>query len=125
MRLLLDTQIVYWSNYEPEKLPRKAREMILAADANYVSAATIWEMAIKVKLGKLKADPERILAAFEASGSIELPVLSRHAAKVATLPLYHGDPFDRMLVAQAMSEQMRLLTTDLKLPQYSDLVVCV
>jgi PIN domain nuclease of toxin-antitoxin system len=79
----------------------------------------------KVRLGKLSADPERLLATFEASGSIELPVFSLHAAKVATLPLHHGDPFDRMLVAQAMSEQMQLLTTDPKLPQYSNLVIHV
>jgi PIN domain nuclease of toxin-antitoxin system len=66
-----------------------------------------------------------LIAKLQPSGLHELPVTSRHTAKVATLPLHHGDPFDRMLVAQAMSEDLYLITTDRHLPQYGNLVIRV
>ena len=69
----------------------------------YVSAASIWEIAIKSGLGKIKADPRRLAQAIEASGFIELPVTARHAAGVALLPEHHRDPFARLLIAQALS----------------------
>jgi len=123
MRLLADTQIVYWFFHEPEKLPPAARKYLDAASAVYVSAASIWEIAIKVKLCKMKADPQRLVQRIEASGMRELPVFSRHTILVADLPLFHNDPFDRLLIAQAISEPLRLLTTDSRLRQYSELVI--
>jgi PIN domain nuclease of toxin-antitoxin system len=123
MRLLADTQIVYWFFFEPENLPSAARQHLDAASAVYVSAASIWEIAIKVKLGKLKADPEQILYKIAASGMRELPVFSRHTVLVADFPLLHTDPFDRLLIAQAMIEPLRLLTSDSRLRQYSELVI--
>ena len=90
-----------------------------------MSAASIWEVAIKVRLGKLEADPYALAAAIEPSGFIELPVRAVHAAGVAALALHHHDPFDRLLLAQALAEPLRLLTADAVLSQYSDLVLRV
>lgn len=125
MHLLLDTQIVLWLTSKDRRLTDDAVSLIDAAESRYVSAATIWEIAIKVKLGKLDADPNEMNDNLEPSGFRELPVTSRHAAQVAKLPLHHGDPFDRMLVAQAMTEDLYLVTSDRHLPQYSDLVILI
>ena len=126
MRLLLDTNIFLWITAErSDKLTAKARNVLDSASAIFVSSASIWEIAIKVRLGKLDADPEAMIGAIEASGFKELPVLARHAVGVASMPLHHGDPFDRLLVAQAISETMRLLTADSHLAAYSELVVTI
>jgi PIN domain nuclease of toxin-antitoxin system len=125
MRLLLDTHIFYWSLYNRRRLPERAHKTILAAEAVFVSAVTIWEMAIKVRLGKMKGDPARLAEYIAQSGFTELPIWSRHAKLLATLPMHHTDPFDRLLVAQAMSEPLRLLTSDVKLKPYGDLVFYV
>ena len=118
MKILLDTQIVCWQYYEPQRLPEMARRLMVNADAVYVSSATVWEIAIKARLGKINADPHRIAQEFMAGGLIELPVSSRHAALVAELPLYHSDPFDRLLIAQAVAESLPILTHDEKFPLY-------
>ena len=123
MRLLADTQIVYWIFHEPEKLPAEARRRLDCADAVFVSAASVWEIAIKVKLGKLRADPVRLVERIQSSGMLELPVFSRHTVLVADLPLLHTDPFDRLLIAQAISEPLHLLTADSRMKQYSELVI--
>ncbi|MGD0631696.1 MAG: type II toxin-antitoxin system VapC family toxin [Terracidiphilus sp.] len=125
MRLLLDTQIVYWLFYEPNSLPKKAREQIVEAAAVYVSSVTVWEIAIKVRIGKMNADPKQLVLLLESAGFRELPVFSRHAVLVADLPLHHADPFDRLLVAQAMSEPLNLLTADTQLMQYGPIVLIV
>jgi PIN domain nuclease of toxin-antitoxin system len=125
MRLLADTQIVYWFYHEPEKLSATARRHLDGAEAVYVSAASVWEIAIKVKLGKLKADPLRLVERIEAAGMRELPVFSRHSVLAADMPLLHTDPFDRLLIAQAMSEPLHLLTSDTRMRQYSELVIQV
>jgi PIN domain nuclease of toxin-antitoxin system len=125
MRLLLDTHIFYWSLYNRSRLPKGTLETILGAEAVFVSAVSIWETAIKVRLGKMKGDPARLADYIPESGFKELPVWSRHAKLVATLPMHHTDPFDRLLIAQAMSEPLHLLTVDVLLKPYSDLVVCV
>ena len=125
MRLLLDTHIFYWSFYNPDQLSKKTLAAITAAEAVYVSSASIWEMAIKVRLGKMDGDPSELAENIGAAGFQELPVWSRHALLVAKLPMHHADPFDRLLVAQAMSEPLHLLTADTNLKPYSDLVVCV
>ncbi len=125
MRLLLDTQIVYWLFYEPHSLPKKAREQIVEAAAVYVSSVTVWEIAIKVRIGKMNADPKQLVLLLESAGFRELPVFSRHAVLVVDLPLHHADPFDRLLVAQAMSEPLNLLTADTQLMQYGPIVLIV
>ena len=97
----------------------------MQAEAVFVSSASIWETAIKVRLGKMDGSPAQLAAEIEASGFQELPVWSRHALLVADLPMHHSDPFDRLLFAQAMSEPLHLLTADAQLKPYSDLVICV
>ena len=125
MQLLLDTHILYWTLYDQGRQPASAKRLIVEADAVFVSAASFWEVAIKVKLGKLKADLDEMIASIEPAGFVELPIIARHSVQVASLPLHHTDPFDRMLVAQAMSESLYLLTADRRLSQYSSLVIRV
>jgi PIN domain nuclease of toxin-antitoxin system len=125
MRLLLDTHIFYWSFYERGKLSERALKLISGADEIFVSSASLWEIAIKVPLGKIIADPTELIGQIEFSGFQELPVWSRHAILVADLPLHHTDPFDRLLIAQAISEPLNLLTADSQLRQYSDLIILV
>ena len=122
MRLLLDTHIFIWAVTDSPKLSHEARRQILAADEVYVSAASIWEIAIKSGLGKIEGDVVQMVSAIEGSGFLELPVTADHAARVADLPLHHRDPFDRLLVAQAMTEPLTLLTADNVLSRYTDLV---
>jgi len=121
MRLLLDTHLLLWALGDASRLPAAARKLIDAADV-YVSASSIWEISIKSAIGKLTADPREILAALEPAGFLVLPVTGEHAARVAGLPAVHRDPFDRMLVAQALCEPMRLLTTDKVLAGYGEIV---
>jgi PIN domain nuclease of toxin-antitoxin system len=125
MRLLLDTHIFLWAVAGSPLLKPATRRTIESADQVYVSAASLWEVAIKARLGKIEADPDELVAAIEASGFIELPVRSAHAIGVARLADHHADPFDRLLVAQAIAEPLKLLTADAVLAKYSDLVMLV
>jgi PIN domain nuclease of toxin-antitoxin system len=125
MRILLDTHIFYWLFYDQHKLPSAARTILDDADAVFVSAVSLWEIAIKVRVGKLKADIPELISSLEAANLIELPVLARHTPLVSILPLHHADPFDRLLIAQAITEPLHLLTADPKLKQYSELVIVV
>jgi PIN domain nuclease of toxin-antitoxin system len=120
-RILLDTHLLLWAVADPRKLPPGARSRIDAAEV-YVSAVSIWEVSIKAALGKLSADPAELLAEIEPAGFILLPVSGEHAAAVARLPAVHTDPFDRMLVAQAKTEPLLLLTNDSILVGYGDCV---
>jgi PIN domain nuclease of toxin-antitoxin system len=123
MRLLLDTHIFLWAVAGSALLKPPARRLIESAEEVYVSAASIWEVAIKARLGKIEADPNELAAAIEASGFLELPITARHAAGVSQLELHHHDPFDRLLIAQALAEPLKLLTADELLARYTDLVV--
>jgi PIN domain nuclease of toxin-antitoxin system len=123
MRLLIDTHIYLWCLTDSRKLTKKARKLIADAQDVYVSSASIWEASIKVGLGKLDADINLLVREIEANGFQELPVRASHAALVCDLPDIHKDPFDRMLIAQALSEPLRLLTADGYLGSYTDLVI--
>lgn len=125
MRVLLDTHVFLWVVTDSRKLKAAARKVIEGADAVYVSAASIWEIAIKVRLGKIDGDPKQLAAAIEPSGFLELPVNAQHAARVAQLADHHHDPFDRLLVAQALMEPLVLLTADALLARYGELVQLV
>jgi len=125
MRLLLDTHVFLWAVAGSASLNAKMRKTIDTAEAVFVSAASIWEIAIKARLRKIDADPAALVAAIDESGFIELPLRAMHAARVATLPPIHADPFDRLLVAQAIAEPLRLLTTDAKLKAYGELVAVI
>lgn len=122
MRLLLDTQIYLWFLADSKRLSKKARQDIAHADEVTVSAASIWEASIKAALGKLEVDSTALAEGIQASGFVELPIRAFHGVAAATLPDHHRDPFDRMLLAQAMTEPMHLLTTDAVLARYSPLV---
>jgi PIN domain nuclease of toxin-antitoxin system len=122
MRLLLDTHVFLWVLTDSARLGAEARRRIASAERSFVSAASIWEVAIKARLGKIDADADALAAAIEASGFEELPVRAAHAAAVQRLPLHHADPFDRLLVAQALTEPLRLLTADPALTAYGEMV---
>jgi PIN domain nuclease of toxin-antitoxin system len=125
MRLILDTHALLWLMQADSRLKPGARTLIHSATEVYVSSASIWEISIKHRLGKLPEDPEIIVEQLENAGMKELPVINRHAVAAGRLPLLHADPFDRLLVAQAITENMRLLTADAQLADYSALVICV
>lgn len=125
MRVLLDTHILLWSLSDDPRLSAKARKLIESAADIYVSAATFWEMAIKVGLGKLDVDLDEIRQYCLESGFIELPVTPEHAIAVKNLEHHHRDPFDRLIVATAMTEPMKLLTVDPILTRYTELAVLV
>lgn len=125
MRVLLDTHILLWTLSDDPKLSGKARKLIENAAEVYISAATFWEMSIKVGLGKLNVDLEEIRGFCLESGFIELPVTSEHAIAVKDLEHHHRDPFDRLLVAAAMTEPMKLLTADPLVAKYTSLAILV
>lgn len=116
MKLLLDTQCWLWWFAQPEKLSEDAIEKI-ADDANevWLSVASVWEMGIKVSIGKLPL-PEQIgeyvSTRMTQLGARSLKITASHALQVAMLPLHHRDPFDRMLIAQAQIEDMTLVSAD-------------
>ncbi|TCF97741.1 twitching motility protein PilT [Paraburkholderia strydomiana] len=125
MRLLIDTHIFLWAMGGDKKLSKQAEATLHGADAVYVSAASIWEISIKSGLGKLDADVNELVTRMGEAGFHELPVTAVHAAAVRDLPDIHRDPFDRLLVAQAMSEPLRLLSDDENVAKYTDLVIRV
>jgi PIN domain nuclease of toxin-antitoxin system len=125
VRILLDTHVFLWLVSGSSRLNSQARTLIKNGERIFVSSATIWEISIKVSLGKLKADPDELIEEMQKNGFEELPVYARYAKEVARLPLLHGDPFDRLLVAQAKAELLHLVTCDTHLSPYSDLVVTV
>lgn len=128
MRWLLDTHVLLWALGDSARLDAATRALLEdAANEVWFSAASIWEIAIKSALGRVDfaARPNDILRAALATGFAELPIRSHAAALVADLPSHHRDPFDRLLIAQAMAEPMRLLTVDPLLPAYSELVTLI
>jgi PIN domain nuclease of toxin-antitoxin system len=125
LRLLLDTHVFLWAVTGSPKLKASARKRLESADVVYVSSASIWEIAIKSSLGKIEGDVAALMGAIEASGFVELAVTARHAAAVAQLPVHHTDPFDRLLLAQAFTEPLRLVTADSALARYGGAIELV
>ncbi|NWD26385.1 type II toxin-antitoxin system VapC family toxin [Pseudomonas yamanorum] len=123
MRVLLDTHILLWALSDDPKLSTKARKLIENAAEIYVSAATFWELAIKVGLGKLNVNLEEIREYCLESGYVELPITSEHAIAVKDLEHHHRDPFDRLIIATAIIEPMKLVTTDPMVAKYTSLAV--
>ena len=125
MTVLLDTHVLLWALSAPERIPERERA-VLEDGANRVlySAASVWEIAIKQALGRVRFDFDAAAIALETQrvGFSELPVFAAATASVAKLPAHHRDPFDRLLVAQALSEPARLLTADPALVPYTELV---
>ncbi|MCA8036961.1 type II toxin-antitoxin system VapC family toxin [Burkholderia semiarida] len=120
MRLLFDTHIFLWMVANNPKLSMRARSLIDSAEEVFISSASIWEVAIKAGKGKLDVDVDRLVDKLRASRYRELPVRATHGAAVRHLPPHHGDPFDRLLVAQAWCEPLLLVTADSHLAQYGE-----
>jgi PIN domain nuclease of toxin-antitoxin system len=121
MRILLDTHIALWAAAGAPQLSARAAALINdPANDILVSAGAIWEIAIKHMRGNLNVHPQNARAAFRLAGMEELPVTGDHAQALASLPVYgdHSDPFDRIMVAQALHEGLSLLSADQKIWRY-------
>jgi PIN domain nuclease of toxin-antitoxin system len=125
VRLLLDTSIVIRLRQGERHVDRRIRRAIEGAAAVYVSAASIWEIAIKASVRKLDVDIGRLEAGLLEAGTEPLPITWTHARRSYDIAGAHPDPFDRLLLAQAVCEPLHLLTSDSQLAQYSELVVTV
>ena len=128
MRLLLDTHIAIWSLTDPTFLSPVVRDLLSDPDNDvFVSACSIWEIAIKHPLGRRVGAPpfgaREAISNFREVGYDFLPVSQDHAAAVEALPMHHADPFDRLLIAQALSEPMRLVTSDPIVARYSETII--
>jgi PIN domain nuclease of toxin-antitoxin system len=124
VRLLLDTHTFLWWREASSRLTGKARREIARAEVVYVSAASAWEIAIKVALGKLRI-PGSLESAVEESRFAPLPITFAHASAVTALAHLHADPFDRMLVAQSLAEGLTLVTHDRGFERYGVPVIRV
>jgi PIN domain nuclease of toxin-antitoxin system len=124
MRLLFDTQLVLWWEAGSPKLPPGLRTIVDKADAVFISRASLWEVAIKVSIGKLRLNIEQFADNIEQHGFEWLDIRNVHLLAVTTLPLFpdHRDPFDRLLVAQSQAEPLLLLTADERLGRYGEMV---
>lgn len=116
MRLLLDTHVLLWALLNDPRLTPAQREAIDAGEL-YISAATVWEVGIKRAIGKLSV-PEDLFDIAVDAGCRPLPISWTHAEAAAALPMHHADPFDRMLIAQARCEGLRLASSDAKMAAY-------
>lgn len=122
MRLLLDTHTLLWFLREPEKLPQRVLERITASEGDaVVSLGTLWEIAIKTTLNKLRLPKEYEELFPSAVTENEMSLLQiepRHLATLRRLPLHHRDPFDRLLIAQALTDELTLVSCDPQFPPY-------
>jgi len=121
VKLLLDTQLLLWAAGQPERLSAAARKLLDDPDNELLfSAASLWEITIKKGLGRedFRVEPRLLRRGLLDNGYVELPITSRHAVNVDGLPPLHKDPFDRLLLAQALDEGVTLVTTDAQLAQY-------
>jgi PIN domain nuclease of toxin-antitoxin system len=122
MKLLLDTQLLLWAAGQPDRLSRAARKLLQDSENDLLfSAASLWEIAIKRGLGRedFKVEPRLLRRGLLDNGYTELPISSQHAVSIDALPLIHRNPFDRLLLAQALTEGITLLTNDAQLAEYS------
>lgn len=126
MNLLLDTHVALWAITDSPQLPQQARELILSPKTTvWVSVASLWEIIIKHSLGRgdMPVSGQDAKRHFQESGYNLLAVEVEHVVAVEGLPAHHQDPFDRILVAQALIEPMRLMTRDATVALYSDTVI--
>ena len=120
MRLLLDTHILLWWITRDRKLSKTLAATLASSDNDIaVSAASIWEIAIKRMLGRIDVELDELIASIAADGFAELPIRFAHSQKLASLPRRHDDPFDRLLIAQAIADGRRLVTKDAAILGYA------
>ncbi len=117
MRVLIDTQALLWWLTDSDQLGPKARRLFQSEEP-VISPVLLWEIAIKVRLGKLEADVAEVAQAISSAGFSRIGFLDSHMIVLAKLELHHRDPFDRMLVVQAMAEEIPLLSSDAKISAY-------
>jgi PIN domain nuclease of toxin-antitoxin system len=125
MRILVDTHLLLWATARSRRLSKEARRLLEnPRNEVHFSAASLWEIAIKLGLRRanFQMDLGRLRRALSEMGFLELPVTGAHAERLAALPPIHKDPFDRMLVAQSLCEPLVLLTNDEALAKYGELV---
>jgi PIN domain nuclease of toxin-antitoxin system len=115
--LLLDTHVALWWFAGDKRLDAKVCELIRSCNC-HVSLASVWEIAIKYRLGKLPVAPQDFLGAIESASMHLLPIRTTHLIETAELPLLHRDPFDRLLVAQCQTEKLTLVTGDAQIAAY-------
>jgi PIN domain nuclease of toxin-antitoxin system len=121
MKLLLDTHILIWWLCDDFKLSSPEKNLIADPDnLVFVSAAACWEITVKKMIGKLDT-PDDLPAALAANDFIELPITVQHTQSLYQLPPHHNDPFDRIMIAQALSEDLAFITRDSKIHLYSDI----
>lgn len=125
VKLIVDTHIFFWWLEGDRRLTKHCRELIQRNEDVLVSIVSIWELAIKVSQCKLRLNVADFELQMEKNGFQLLPVTFQHAVEYSHLPLHHGDPFDRMLVAQSVTEGARLLTHDSNLSAYGAFVLVV
>ncbi len=126
MRLLLDTHIILWVVANDARLSDKARKLLqIPREDVFYSVASLWEIGIKHGYGRLEFSPLVISDAMNRSGFVRLPIKDDHIERLLTLPHHHRDPFDRMLVAQADSEPLKLVTSDSRLEAYGTAILMV
>ncbi len=121
MKLLLDTQILLWAAGQPKRLSAAGRKLLNdSRNELFFSAASLWEIAIKNTLGRedFHVEPRLLRRGLLDNGYTELPITSQHAVNIESLPPLHKDPFDRLLLSQALSEGITLVTADAQLAQY-------
>lgn len=126
MNLLLDTHVALWAITDSPRLSARARDLIQATRTTvWISTASVWEIAIKHALGRgdMPVSGQDAARYFRESGYRFLPIDVDHALAVESLPAHHHDPFDRILVAQALIEPMRLMTHDPVVARYSDTII--
>jgi PIN domain nuclease of toxin-antitoxin system len=123
VNLLLDTHILLWAAGQPDRLSEKCRDLLLNPSNNlFFSAASLWEISIKFRLGRsdFNVDPDLLRRMLLLHAYRELPVNGEHAIAVSILPSLHKDPFDRLLITQARTEEMLLITSDTFVAAYGD-----
>ncbi len=127
MRVLVDTRILLWCLEESDKLPDKAREILLSAEIVFASAVNLWEIMIKQSIGRLelKIEMHDIIKVIEQSGFSILPIKPNHVIKLVDLEDFHRDPFDRMLISQSLVEPLHLVTCDTIIARYKGNIIKV
>lgn len=111
---LIDTHVLIWMAQQPENIPAKSKEILLSATNIFLSHVSVWEIAIKIKTGKLDVGnlSKFLYSSVTNYRLILLPISLRHIFYIEQLPLHHRDPFDRLLIAQSLSEQLLFITAD-------------